>query len=54
MYAFPFINYDYVVLPVTFKYTNADNEGDFYNGISPDLEAEDDLTTTLEIRRRLA
>ena len=44
MYAYPFINYDYVVLPVTFKYTNADNEGDFYNGISPDLEAEDDLS----------
>ncbi len=44
MYAFPFINYDYVVLPVTFKYTNANDEGDFYDGIAPDLQALDDLT----------
>jgi hypothetical protein len=44
MYAYPFINYDYVVLPVTFKYTNANDEGDFYDGIPPDLEAEDDLS----------
>jgi C-terminal processing protease CtpA/Prc len=44
MYSFPFVNYDYVVLPVTFKYTNANDEGDFYGGIPPDLEAEDDLS----------
>jgi carboxyl-terminal processing protease len=44
MNSFPFTNYDYVVLPVTFKYTNANNEGDFFNGITPDLQAEDDLT----------
>jgi carboxyl-terminal processing protease len=44
MYAFPFINYDYVVLPVSFKYTNANNEGDFYDGIAPNLLAGDDLT----------
>lgn len=44
MYAFPFINYDYVVLPVTFKYTNANDEGDFYEGIAPDIQAMDDLT----------
>ncbi len=44
MYAFPFINYDYVVLPVTFKYTNADDEGDFYQGIPPDILAMDDVT----------
>jgi hypothetical protein len=43
MYAYPFINYDYVVLPVTFQYTNADDEGDFYNGLAPDLDAKDDL-----------
>jgi len=44
MYAFPFTNYDYVVLPITFKYTNANEVGDFYNGISADLQAADDLT----------
>jgi C-terminal processing protease CtpA/Prc len=44
MYAFPFIDYDYVVLPIAFKYTNADGEGDFYDGIAPDLPADDDLT----------
>jgi carboxyl-terminal processing protease len=44
MYAFPFINYDYVVLPVSFKYTNANGEGDFYAGIVPNLLAPDDLT----------
>jgi C-terminal processing protease CtpA/Prc len=44
MYAFPFNNYDYVVLPVTFKYTNAADEGDFYDGITPTLLAGDDLT----------
>jgi carboxyl-terminal processing protease len=44
MYAFPFTNYDYVVLPVSFKYTNANDEGDFYEGIAPSLQAMDDLT----------
>jgi C-terminal processing protease CtpA/Prc len=44
MYAFPFIDYDYVVLPVSFKYTNADGDGDFYTGLAPDLTAGDDLT----------
>jgi len=44
MYAIPFINYDYVVLPVMFKYTNADDEGDFYEGLPVTLPAEDDLT----------
>lgn len=44
MYAFPFIDYDYVVLPVSFKYTNANGDGDFYDGLAPDLSAGDDLT----------
>jgi C-terminal processing protease CtpA/Prc len=35
---------NYVVLPVTFKYTNANNEGDFYDGLEPALPAGDDLT----------
>ena len=44
MYAFPFTYYDYVVLPVSFKYNNANDEGDFYQGIAPNLQALDDLT----------
>jgi carboxyl-terminal processing protease len=42
MYAIPIL--DYVTLPVAFKYTNKDHEGDFYNGISPTLPASDDMT----------
>jgi C-terminal processing protease CtpA/Prc len=44
MYAFPLEPYNYVILPVTFRYTNANNEGDFYNGLMPSIEATDDLT----------
>jgi carboxyl-terminal processing protease len=44
MYSFAFNDYDYVVLPICFRYTNADNEGDFYDGLPPMLPAADDLT----------
>jgi carboxyl-terminal processing protease len=44
MLALPFINYDYVVLPVCFRFTNANDEGDFYDGLVPDSYADDDLT----------
>ncbi len=44
MYAFEFRDYDYVALPVCFKYSNADNEGEFYDGLQPTLSAEDDVT----------
>ncbi len=44
MYALPFTDYNYVVLPVCFKYTNGNNEGDFYNGLVPDSYLEDDAT----------
>jgi hypothetical protein len=36
--------FEYILLPVCFKYTNADDEGDFYDGLPPMLPAEDDLT----------
>ena len=42
MYAIPIS--DYVTLPVCFKYTNKNHEGDFYNGIQPALPADDDIT----------
>jgi carboxyl-terminal processing protease len=44
MLALPFINYDYVVLPVCFRFTNANDEGDFYDGLVPDSYSDDDLT----------
>jgi hypothetical protein len=42
MYAIPI--QDYVTLPVCFKYTNKNHEGDFYNGINPSIPADDDIT----------
>ncbi|UCH13669.1 MAG: hypothetical protein JSV22_11240 [Bacteroidales bacterium] len=44
MYAMPFTNYNYVVLPVCFKFTNSDDEGDFYDGLVPDSYSADDIT----------
>ena len=44
MYVIPFANYNYVVLPVCFKFTNGDDEGDFYDGLVPDSYSEDDIT----------
>ncbi len=44
MYALPFTDYNYVVLPVCFKYTNANDKGDFYDGLVPDSYREDDVT----------
>jgi hypothetical protein len=42
MYAIPIE--EYVTLPVAFKYSNKNHEGDFYNGIPPTLPAIDDFT----------
>ncbi|HEX2393719.1 MAG TPA: S41 family peptidase [Bacteroidales bacterium] len=42
MYAIPIE--EYVTLPVTFKYTNKNHAGDFYNGIQPTIPANDDIT----------
>ncbi len=44
MYAFSLTYYNYVVLPISFKYTNANDEGDFYNGLAPNIIEDDDLT----------
>jgi C-terminal processing protease CtpA/Prc len=35
---------DYMTFPVCFKYSNKNHEGDFYNGLAPDIPADDDLT----------
>lgn len=44
MYSYSFRDYNYTVLPVCFRFTNSNDEGDFYDGITPDSFAEDDLT----------
>lgn len=35
---------DYVLLPITFKYANAEDEGDFYEGLQPSIPVADDIT----------
>jgi len=42
MYSWQFEDYTFV--PICFKYTNADDEGDFYDGLIPDVYIVDDLT----------
>ena len=41
---FVFRDYDYAVLPITFKYVNANGNGDFFDGIQADIQASDDIT----------
>ena len=36
---------DWVLLPVTFTTRNANNEGDYFDGIPVDIQASDDITT---------
>ncbi len=44
MQVYVFRDYNYAVFPVTFAYTNANDEGDFYNGLQPDVLVNDDVT----------
>lgn len=44
MYVLEYEDQDYAAFPVCFKYTNALGVGDFYNGLQPDILANDDLT----------
>ncbi len=44
MYVLEFRNQDYAAFPVCFKYTNALDAGDFYDGLQPDILVNDDLT----------
>jgi carboxyl-terminal processing protease len=37
-------DYQYVFAPITFEYANASDEGGFYNGMTPDVLANDDIT----------
>ncbi len=44
MYVLGYKKQDYAAFPVCFKYTNALGVGDFYDGLQPDILANDDLT----------
>ena len=44
MYAYVYSDYNYAVLPVCFRFTNSNDEGDFYNGLVPDIYVDDDLS----------
>ncbi|MBN2610629.1 MAG: hypothetical protein JXB00_03655 [Bacteroidales bacterium] len=44
MYVLGFEEYNYAAFPVSFKYTNALDEGDFYDGLQPEFVSNDDLT----------
>jgi hypothetical protein len=42
MYAWQFDDYTFV--PICFRFLNANDEGDFYEGLAPDVYVPDDLT----------
>ena len=51
VWAFPFPttrvpepDYKYIFLPITFEFVNASDEGGFYDGMLPDVLANDDIT----------
>ena len=44
MYVLEYQRYGWAAFPVSFKYTNAQNEGDFYDGLQPDILVNDDVT----------
>lgn len=44
MNVFPWEDLGFYFAPVTFKVTNKDGFGDFYNGLAPDQTADDDVT----------
>jgi carboxyl-terminal processing protease len=44
MYVLELGNHDYAAFPVCFKYTNAQDAGDFYDGLQPEILVNDDLT----------
>jgi len=37
-------DYQYVFAPITFEYVNSLDEGQFYEGMAPDVRAADDIT----------
>ena len=49
MYIFTYS--DWAFLPIVFKIVNASGEGDYFNGIPPDQESEDDITRLFSDRK---
>ena len=43
MYVFTSDNYDWAFIPICFKILNANNEGDYYNGIPVDINQIDGI-----------
>ena len=43
----------YFIAPVTFKYVNKNDEGDFFDGIAPDALVSDDITHDFNDRQEL-
>lgn len=44
MYAFEYKEFDWAFVPICFSLKNANNEGDYFNGISVTVEAGDDVS----------
>ena len=44
MYIFEVEKLDLAILPICFKTTNKDGNGDYFNGLQPTLEVADDIT----------
>jgi C-terminal peptidase prc len=45
MYSFPF--FDKVLVPISYQIVNSKNEGDYFQGMPPDIESPDDLAHEL-------
>jgi carboxyl-terminal processing protease len=43
MYSFPFTDYDWVLVPICFRTTNANHEGNYFDGIPVNAQVPDDL-----------
>ena len=43
----------YFVAPITFKYVNKNNQGDFFSGIAPNYLVSDDITHDFKDRQEL-
>ncbi len=47
------VNEKYIFYPITFKMVNSDNEGDFFDGLYPDIVLNDDITRNFDDRKEL-
>jgi len=56
MYSFEFTDpsIDWLIVPVCFSIRNANNQGDYFDGIPVDIEADDDVFTPLAMLMKAA